>query len=147
MRHFFLLSVFILICSYATAQDHFIPADSIIKAEFHLSAFGVESDDYPSIDVYIDFQKDSSYCHKWYYNPAYKDSSYTLSHDEIQKVKELLLKSDSLYIPENPIHASASDQPSVTSKVYWDHTICSLYDYGLDGAEPLPSVYRLVFKF
>ncbi|MDJ1467788.1 hypothetical protein [Xanthocytophaga flava] len=68
--------------------------NSISKVEMHLSAFGVESDDFPSIDVIIDFQNDTSSCKKWYYNPAYKDSIYSLSRTDITKVLDLLKSSD-----------------------------------------------------
>jgi hypothetical protein len=59
--------------------------DSINKVEMHLSAFGVESDDYPSIDVIIDFTQDTSYCSKWFYNPSHKPSTYKLSIDEMRR--------------------------------------------------------------
>jgi hypothetical protein len=61
------------------------PTNSISKIEMHLNAFGVESDDFPSIDVYIDFVHDSSICTKWYYNPAHKPSTYSLSNEEMKK--------------------------------------------------------------
>src|ERR1700757_4004392 len=64
--------------------------NTITKVEMNLSVFGVESDDYPSIKVYINFEKDSSHCYKSYYNPAYKDSTYALTPAEIKNALALL---------------------------------------------------------
>ena len=46
------------------------PTDTITRVEMNLSAFGVESDAFPSIDVLIDFTNDSSICKKSYYNTS-----------------------------------------------------------------------------
>src|ERR1043166_8131599 len=69
-------------------------ADSIVRIEMNLSAFGVESDDFPSINVLIDFTHDTSSCVKYFYNPAYKGSTYSLTKNEIIEVKKLLKISD-----------------------------------------------------
>lgn len=64
--------------------------ETIIKIEMSLSAFGVESDDFPSINAIIDFTKDTSICTKSYYNPDYKGSTYSLSKSDLTKVLGLL---------------------------------------------------------
>jgi len=64
--------------------------DSIVRIEMHLSAFGVESDYYPTITALIDFNQDTCLCKRSYYNPQYKDSYYVLSSEEIQKTGKLL---------------------------------------------------------
>ena len=61
----------------AKGQTHSVAnesADPVLKIEMHLSAFGVESDNFPSIDVLIDFTNGHSKCVKTFYNPANKDS-------------------------------------------------------------------------
>ena len=70
--------------------------DSILKLEMNLSAFGVEADDFPSIRVFIDFAKDSSFCSTSYYNPSYKGREYKLSMEEIKKIHDLLNKKQTL---------------------------------------------------
>ena len=57
--------------------------DSIMKIDMNLSGIGVESDNFPSINATIDFIKDTSECHKSYYNPTFKDSTYSLSKTEM----------------------------------------------------------------
>lgn len=47
----------------------------IVKLEFHLCAFGVESDDFPNITGIVDFKSDTSMFEKSYYNPKYKSST------------------------------------------------------------------------
>jgi len=42
------------------------PNEPVKKIEMNLSAFGVEADDFPSISVFIDFTKDSSFCSSSY---------------------------------------------------------------------------------
>jgi hypothetical protein len=120
--------------------------DSVTKVEMNLSAFGVESDNFPSIAVYIDFVKDSSNCEKSYYNPAYKGSTYTLSAVEMKKVLELLQDSDINKLkPEYRV--SKSDQPTSTTTIYLGQRKIVVKDYGLEGEHPLQELYKLVYKF
>ena len=64
--------------------------DSIVKIQMNLSAFTVESGTIPSINILIDFLQDTSMAVKTYYNPAYKDSRYTLTETEMQSILKLL---------------------------------------------------------
>lgn len=91
--------------------------DSIIKVEMSLSAFGVESDDYPSIEAYIDFVHDSSICIKSYYNTANKGSIYHLSSNEIKKALELLQNSN-LQKLNNEYKVEQTDQPTSTTTIF-----------------------------
>ncbi len=60
----------------------------------NLSAFGVESDYFPSIDVLIDFSKNESVCLKSFYNPDVEGSTYWLSMTEMKEILELLNNTD-----------------------------------------------------
>jgi hypothetical protein len=122
------------------------PTDSIIKIEMNLSAFGVESDDFPSIAAYIDFQKDSSNCKKSFYNPAYKDSTYSLTKIEIQKVLKILLSID-LEKLKKEYTVQTSDQPTSTTIIYTTGQNFITKDYGLKGEYPLQELYKTVYKF
>jgi hypothetical protein len=119
--------------------------DSILKLEMHLSAFGVESDDFPSIDAHVDFTGDSGKCVKSYYNPAYKDSTYYLTHSEIKKVLNLLAKTD-LNKLKNSYTVGLSDQPTSTIIVYSKNRTLTIKDYGLQGEYPLQALYKIVYK-
>jgi predicted RNA-binding protein with PUA-like domain len=111
-----------------------------------LSAFGVESDNFPSIEGYIDFVKDSSTCEKTYYNPAFKPSTYRLSTTEIKKVLQLLKASD-LEKLKLEYKVSKTDQPTSTTTIYAGQRIFVIKDYGLEGDPPLTDLYKIVYKY
>jgi hypothetical protein len=122
------------------------PADSVTRIEMYLSAFGVESDDFLSIDVYSNFANDSSYCHKSYYNPANKDSVYTLSKDELKTIKELLnIAALGKLKPEYTV--DKTDQPCSTTEIFTTRQAFTIKDYGLVGDPPLQELYEIVYKF
>jgi hypothetical protein len=111
----------------------------------NLSAFGVESDNFPSIAAYIDFVNDSSNCQKTYYNPAFKPSTYKLSTTEIEKVLQLLKASD-LGKLKTEYSVSKTDQPTSTTTIYAGQRKFTVKDYGLEGEQPLKQLYKLVYK-
>ncbi len=117
----------------------------VLKVEMNLSAFGVESDDFPSIAAYIDFMRDSSCCAKSYYNPAYKGSVYHLSGDEIKKVLALLQNAD-LEKLKTEYTVNLSDQPTSTITIYTAKRKFIIKDYGLQGEYPLQELYKIVYK-
>jgi hypothetical protein len=117
----------------------------ILKIEMNLSAFGVESDDFPSIDAYVDFRNDSSNCNKSYYNPAYKGSIYYLSKNEIKNVLTLLERFD-LEKLKKEYSVGSTDQPTSTTTIYTSTKKIIIKDYGLKGDYPLPELYKLVYK-
>src|SRR3954466_12078939 len=88
-----------------------IQGNSIWRVEMHLSAFGVESDSFPSIEVLLDFMNDSSLCKKSYYNPAIKPSTYRLSDAELKHVLQLLQTTD-LDKLKTDYKVSKTDQPT-----------------------------------
>jgi hypothetical protein len=118
--------------------------DSIIRVDMHLSAFGVESDDFPSIDCYIDFKNDSSRCFKSYYNPAHKPSTYRLSQIEMKKVLRLLQDVKKL---KTNYAVSLPDQPTSTITIYLGQQTITIKDYGLNGEYPLQELYKIVYKY
>lgn len=119
--------------------------NSISKVEMTLSAFGVESDDYPSIDVSLDFANDTSYCKRWYYNPKYKASVYQLSHDKMLEALSLLQNADLESIKKD-YTTDLSDQPTSTTIIYKGQQKIVIKDYGLKGDYPLQDLYRIVYK-
>ncbi len=140
-----LLIASILFSSCKSSHDNSIPKISILKIEMHLSAFGVESDNFPSIEAYIDFKKDSSNCEKSYYNPAFKTSNYKLSSTEIKKVFDLLQNAD---LPKlrNEYTVNKSDQPTSIIIIYTNKQNVEIKDYGLEGDYPLQDLYKIVYK-
>jgi hypothetical protein len=120
--------------------------DKILKIEMQLSALGVESDDFPSIDVIIDFSKNASNCEKWFYNPANKGSTYSLSKNEMQSILELLKISD-LEKLKKEYKVKSTDQPSSKLIIYTTKTKFVIDDYGLQGESPLQELYKIVYKY
>ena len=112
----------------------------------NLSAFGVESDDFPSIDVTIDFSKGTSNCRKSFYNPAYKDSTYCLTKNEMQGILKLL-KIEDLEKLEKEYKVGMTDQPSSKTIIYTSKTKFVINDYGLKGEYPLQELYKTVYKY
>jgi hypothetical protein len=84
-KRFYILLIFAF-PFFSSSHSIYKNVSNIDSVAFHLSAFGVESDNFPSIDAYINFDKYSSSCHKWFYNPKYKDSNYSLTKDEIESI-------------------------------------------------------------
>ncbi|MCW4469187.1 hypothetical protein OGH69_09440 [Flavobacterium sp. MFBS3-15] len=122
-------------------------AQTITKVEMHLSAFGVESDRWPNIDVAVDFKENTSRCKVSYYHPDYKPFQYKLTKDEIAKVLLLLEKAD-LKKLKKEYTVTISDQPSSTIKIHTSSgEVFTIKDYGLKGDAPLPELYRIVYKF
>jgi hypothetical protein len=130
---FFALLVFIGCCFYGCQRP--MKTDSIIKVEMHLSAFGVESDEYPSIDVIIDFENDSSKCSRWFYNPSHKPSIYKLSNYEMKKALKLLQPSN-LEKLKVEYRTNTSDEPTSTTTIYTSAYKYTIKDYGLVGDYP-----------
>jgi hypothetical protein len=122
------------------------PTDSITKVIMNLSAFGVESDDYPTINVFLDFAKDSSNCVRPYYDPKFDTSSYKLSHDEMKKILRLLETSDLTQLKAE-YTTPKTDQPTSTTTIYAGHKIFTVKDYGLVADSPLQELYDIVYKF
>lgn len=119
---------------------------SISKIDIHLSAFGVESDEFPSIEGYIDFAKELSQCTKSYYNPDFKGSNYQLSKGEMKKVLELLQAADLDKIKKE-YTSNKSDQATSTLVIYTSQGNYTIKDYGLQGDRPLPDLYKIIYKF
>lgn len=146
-NHFFLfpLALSLFDFSYGSLASHSDKPRTILKVDMHLSAFGVESDDFPSIDASIDFTHNSSVCYKTYYDPAYKGSTYHLSNGEMSQALALLQKADFESL-KKCYRVAKTDQPLSTITVYTDSKTYSIEDYGLQGEYPLQKLYSLVYK-
>ena len=119
--------------------------NTITKIDMDLNAFGVESDNFPSIEAHLDFQNDSNICVKSFYNPAYKDSIYHLNKTETQKILTLLKNLD-LEKFKKEYSVASSDQPTSTIIIYTISNQYSIKDYGLQGDYPLQEIYKIVYK-
>ncbi|WP_446686299.1 DUF6438 domain-containing protein [Mucilaginibacter angelicae] len=111
----------------------------------HLSPLGVESDNSPDITVLIDLKRNLGSCKKFYYNPKYQDSTYSLSKSEINSIKSLLNDSDFKNL-KSEYSVDISDQPTSTTKIYTDKKTFVIRDYGLKGEYPLQKLYKIVYK-
>jgi len=120
--------------------------DPFTKIEMHLSAFGVESDDFPSIDVNIDFVNNSGSCRKWFYNPAFKDSIYSFSKPVTDSILQILKKTDWEKIKKE-YTVQKSDQPASTIIIFTENRTFVIKDYGLKGDDPLQELYKIGYKF
>ena len=146
-----LFSLAIIFCfincnSQKDTAKTFVSANSIVKLEMNLSAFGVESDNFPSIAAYIDFQKDSNNCERSYYNPAFKSSSYKLSNKEMKQLFQLLMSANLKQL-KSEYTVTRPDQPTSTTKIYAGDTVFTIKDYGLQGEDLLQQLYKIVYKF
>jgi hypothetical protein len=143
-----LLTLSILSCSTATSDKVTSKqpgVNSISRIEMNLSALGVESDDFPSINATIDFVHNYSSCTKTYYDPAFKGSTYHLSKIESDKVLSLLQKVDLEKLNKH-YHIQRPDQPTSTATIYTNNKTYFIEDYGLIGEYPLQEVYEIVYK-
>lgn len=139
----FILALITLTGCGHTSQNNI---ETIVKIEMSLSAFGVESDNFPNIDVVIDFTKGTSSCARTYYNPANKGSTYSLDKTEMTNILSLLKISDVQKLKQE-YKISRTDQPSSTTVIYTTKTKYVISDYGLEGEYPLKELYKIVFKF
>ncbi len=151
ISRFFILVVLIAgfncCCSHKNNIAKVTPLQySITKLEMNLSAFGVESDDFPSIEVYVNFTNDSSNCKKSFYNPANKASVYSLSKNEIQQLREILMKTD-LEKLKQEYTVQKTDQATSITTIYTTLKKITIKDYGLEGNYPMKELYKIVYKF
>jgi hypothetical protein len=119
----------------------------INKIEMHLNMSGTESDHFPNINALIDFTTDSSSCHKWFSNPAYKDFIYTMSKADIHKILNILRYADLNKIKRRKYDTGKSDQPSSKIRIFSDKKTLAINDYGLEGSYTLKELYKLVYKY
>lgn len=119
--------------------------DAILSVTMNLSAMGVESDTYPSIAATLDFKQHTSHCERSYFDPAYPSSNYHLSSAELDSVQLVLQQADLENLKSN-YSISRTDQPISTTVIRTVSRTFTVRDYGLQGAAPLPKLYRLIYK-
>jgi hypothetical protein len=117
----------------------------ITKISMYLSAFGLESDNFPTIEATIDLEKGIAVCHKSYYNPELKPSTYYLSKDEVTNISNILKNMNFEGYQKN-YAVVTTDQPTSTLIIYTDKEQYIIEDYGLEGNAPLPELYNIVYK-
>ena len=132
-------------CSFGQSKPARQVADSVTRIEMNLSAFGVESDNFPSIVVSIDFVSGSSKCAKSYYNPIFKPTSETLPVDDIRKISLLFNNFDLTKLKAN-YAVSKTDQPTSTTIIYVGSRKFIVKDYGLIAPYPLQELYKIAYK-
>jgi len=111
----------------------------------NLSAFGVESDEFPSVIAKIDLVSFKSSCKKSYYNPAHRSIAYQLSKKEIDQIKEILSQVNFAKIKKD-YKDSRPDQPISTIKIYCTEGKYTVNDYGLIGEAYLQKLYKIAYK-
>ena len=134
-------------CALKSGQSATKPSDSVTRLEMNLSAFGVESDDFPTIKASINLINGSGKCAKSYDNPAFKPSIYTLSSEEIKEISRVLNGVDWRKL-KTDYSVSKTDQPTSTITIYINNgkQKFAIKDYGLEGDHPLPELYKIVYK-
>ena len=129
-----------------TPEKKSVIISPVLKIEMYLSAFGVESDSFPSIRAIIDLALDSSFCGRSYYNPAIKGANYHLSPEEMKQIEQLLQHVD-LEKLKIDYRSGGTDQPTSTTTIYTAYRKYVITDYGLGGDPPLQKLYKIVYKF
>lgn len=122
-----------------------VKTDSIIRIDMNLSAFGVESDSFPSIKVKIDFYKEYSICKKSFTNPSIKGSTYRLTEQQMADILSLLKISD-LEILKESYSSNWTDQPSSKTVIHTRLKNYVINDYGLKAPSPLQELYKIVYR-
>ncbi len=100
----------------------------------NLSAFGMETDTYPSIKAHLNFNTYSAVCVRSYYNPAFKTVEYVLSAEEVARVFALLQTVEIANL-KTEYSVSPSDQPTSTFILQRSEGILRIVDYGLRGPD------------
>ena len=147
MHRILILLLAITACDrHSQSQEVTDERGTITKIEMNLSAFGVESDDFPSIHATIDMLNDSSMCIKTFYNPSYPDSIYKLSELEMDQIVKLLRLSDIRNLKKE-YTIGKTDQPRSITTIITNTEKFTIDDYGLVGEYPLQELYGIVYKY
>jgi hypothetical protein len=141
-----LLVIPLCFCSTITTKSN-RPRSSehqVLKIEMFLNAFGVETDGFPTINATIDFAEDTSSCHVSYYEPWLKEKQYSLSKQQRDTLRELLITND-LKTFKKDYYKEATDQPTSTTTIYFSRDTLEIKDYGLLAEFPVSEFYRIVY--
>lgn len=111
----------------------------------NLSAFGVESEGFPSIEATLDFEKQYSLCKVSYDNAKFKDTTYSLTEVELKNIQNILQKSNLKQLKKE-YSVAKTDQPTSTTTIITNNEQFQIKDYGLQGEYPLDSLYKIVYK-
>lgn len=122
------------------------PVDKKIKSiEISISAFGVESDYFPSVFCSINYEKNESVFTESYYNPALKGKKTTMTISEMNVIKKIISYCDlnSLNVWDK---TTISDQATGIIKVNYNDTFFQVEDYGLDGSLTAQTLFILLLN-
>jgi hypothetical protein len=139
-----LITLFITTFTFSCQQKS-VEGSSVVKIDADLSNFGVESEWCPSIHCLINLANNSSSCKKIYDSPKYKDSTYSLSKNEMQQIDSILKHTD-LKKLKNKYSFNVPDQPKSTITFYTNTGKIVIEDYGLQGEYPLQDLYKIIYK-
>lgn len=117
----------------------------IDSLEMRLSAYGVESDDFPCIDIMINYLNHTSHCRKWFYSPEHTDSIYSLTENDMQKILHTLVSADLEKLAKE-YKTQTVDLPSSKTIVYSRKKVLTFNDYGLIAPNPLKEIYKIAYK-
>lgn len=144
--YYLLITILLIACQRSPIKDlDGNNPDPVVKIEMYLSAFGVESDNFPSIEGKIDFVHKKSNFEKTYYDPANKASTYELSDNEMNHIFDLIKKAD-LSKLKKEYSTNKSDQPRSTMTIYTKDNEYEIDDYGLEGDSLLIEIYDIAYK-
>lgn len=116
----------------------------LLKLDMFLSAFGVESGGFPTIDASIDFIADTSRCEVTYYEPWLTPKQYSFSKQQVDTIR-LLLANPGLKKLKKGYSEGPTDQPTSTTTIYTTQDTLSIKDYGLQAGYPMTELYRIVY--
>jgi len=119
--------------------------ETVNKIEMKLSAFGVEVDGFPNINVILDLKNDTSYCDVSYYDPKFPAKICRLKKGEIDRIRYLISQYD-LRKLKSKYTVLKTDQPTSTAIFYLTNETIKVTDYGLKGQSPLSELYELVYN-
>ncbi len=117
----------------------------IQKIEMNLDSYGVEGD-YPNIVGEINFYKKQSSFYKSFFNPSLKDSSYSLTKNEIDTIYQLFDFKNGINF-NSKYSVDKTDQPTSRIKIYTNKLIYEIEDYGLTANSRLNKIYSIAYKY
>ena len=121
--------------------------DTAFTLQMDLSAFGVESDDFPNINAFIDFLADTGFAFRSYFDyKKHPSTTFHFSKSEIQEIRDLLQKEDLSKLHEEYSFDECTDLPKSVTIINSSSQTYTVNDYGLIGDPPLQGLYDAVYR-
>ena len=80
-----------------------------------------------------------------YDNPKFKDSTYSLTDNEMKTIFNILQKTN-LNQLKKEYKIGQTDQATSTTTIYTNNGKFQIEDYGLQAEYPLSEIYKIVYK-